>query len=193
MKIYSFFSKYGCVDASTVHIKLTKKDYEQFASGGMAKQWNRALERWVHDKIQQWDWKNFHNTLAPKQNNEYSNSADSIKFLYSLLKFQEFSDDDIRYFCSAFYEIINKTSGKKNCIYIWGASSSGKTLLLNVVKRLLVRFGSYTEQSAFSEASYRTCFLFEDVSTIPIHSLSTITQLLVLLNNFFFLFCRMYE
>ena len=77
MKIYSFFSKYGCVDASTVHIKLTKKDYEQFASGGMAKQWNRALERWVHDKIQQWDWKNFHNTLAPKQNNEYSNSADS--------------------------------------------------------------------------------------------------------------------
>ena len=43
-----------------------------------------------------------------------------------------------------------------------------------------MRFGSYTEQGgqfAFSEASYRTCFLFEDVSTIPVHSLSTIKKL----------------
>ena len=177
MKIYAFFQKYGCIDASTVHIKLSKKDYEQFSSGGMTKQWNRALERWVHDKIQQWDWRNFHNTLAPKQIDDYSASTDAN---ISLLKFQEFTDDDIRYFCSAFYEVINKTSGKKNCIYIWGASSSGKTLILNIVKRLLVRFGSYTEQGghfAFSEASYRTCFLFEDVSTIPIHSLSTIKKL----------------
>ena len=180
MKIYSFFQKYGCIDASSVHIKLSKKDYEQFSAGGMAKQWNRALERWVHDKITQWDWRNFHNTSAPKSNTDYASSEDSIKFLFGLLRFQQFSEDDIRYFCSAIYEVVNKTSGKRNCIYIYGASSSGKTLIINIIKRLLVRFGSYTEQGgqfAFSEASYRTCFLFEDVSTIPVHSLSTIKKL----------------
>ena len=44
----------------------------------------------------------------------------------------------------------------------------------------MVRYGSYTEQGgqfAFSEASYRTCFCFEDVSAIPVHSLSTIKKL----------------
>ena len=113
MKIYAFFQKYGCIDSSSVLIKLSKKDYEQFSSGGMAKQWNRALERWVYDKITQWDWRNFHNTLAPKSNEEFASSDESIKFLFGLLKFQEFTDDDIRYFCSAIYEVINKTSGKK--------------------------------------------------------------------------------
>ena len=100
--------------------------------------------------------------------------------MFGLLKFQGFNLDEIRYFCSAFYEVLNKTSGKRNCIYLYGASSSGKTLFINIIKRVLVRFGSYTEQGgqfAFSEASYRTCFLFEDVSTIPINSLSTVKKL----------------
>ena len=87
----------------------------------------------------------------------YASHEESNKFLFGLLKFQGFSVDEIRYFCSAFYEVLNKTSGKKNCIYIYGASSSGKTLFINIIKRVPVRFGSYTEQGgqfAFSEASY---------------------------------------
>ena len=119
MKIYAFFQKYGCIDASSVHIKLSRKDYEKFSSGGMSKQWNRALERWVHDKIIQWDWRNFHNTLAPKVDIAFALNEESSKFLFGFLKFQGFTEDDIRYFCSAFYEVLNKTSGKKNCIYIW--------------------------------------------------------------------------
>ena len=130
-KIYTFFSKYGCIDVNTVHIKLSKKDYDHFSSSGMWRQWNKALERWVNDKIMQWDWRNFHNTLAPRSKEVYDSTDSSHRFLRALLEFQGYGQESLSYFCSAMYEVLNKTSGKRNCIYIWGASSSGKTYLLN--------------------------------------------------------------
>ena len=179
-KIYTFFAKYGCIEASTVHIKLGRKDYEQFTQMGMNRQWNKALERWVNDKIQHWDWRNFHNTLAPLSDEVFNTIEDSHTFLKSLLRYQGYNDVSIPFFCSALYEIMNKTSQKRNCFYLWGVSSSGKTLILNIIKKIMVRYGVYTEQGgqfAFSEASYRTCFCFEDVSQLPLSTLSTIKRL----------------
>lgn len=87
--------------------------------------------------------------------NFYEDEEESIKKLNEFLDYQLGSDKED--FVNFLFDILNKNSGKRNCLNIVGAPSSGKTYFARIVKEALEVSGMIANMSNRSSFPLNNC------------------------------------
>lgn len=87
----------------------------------------------------------------------YETRADSLKYLRQFLELQLKTEVEIRHFTKFLYLLLNKKSGKRNCLNIYGPPSSGKTYFTRMVKEAMITSGQILNMSRNSQFPFNNC------------------------------------
>lgn len=69
-------------------------------------------------------------SLSNLDKSEHLHDGKPFRIVQYLQEVQEFSEKQILFFGRALLDVVNKKSQKKNCFWIWGPASAGKTAFL---------------------------------------------------------------
>lgn len=88
----------------------------------------------------------------------YETRANSLALLKRFLMYQ-FDHDEIEFsdFLAFLYRLLDRKSGKKNCMVIYGPASSGKTYFVRIIKEALITSGQLLNPSRLSQFPFNNC------------------------------------
>lgn len=101
--------------------------------------------------------------------------SESLYYLKEILMFQLGSMDAVREFLYECYLVMNRWSGKKNCIYLKGPASSAKSWFATGLKLSMHTYythgnlGKNTSNFVWQELATRNVFHFEEPMVDPVH------------------------
>lgn len=88
-------------------------------------------------------------------NDHYETREDSITKLEYFLSYQ--LNDELDDFMDFLFNLLNKTSGKFNCLNIIGAPSSGKTYFARLIKEAMITSGQILNMSRNNNFPFNNC------------------------------------
>ena len=177
---YQLFQKYGPIPIQEARKTFSLEDLTKIIPNASEKMYEKAREKYIHDIIQKCPFEDFYELLSNKDDaddTKFEPKEFTYTFLDSLFERQEFSEDDKCRFCNDLYSILEKTSGKVNALFLWGPPSSGKSMLTDLVRKVMVLDAEYTpgrNSYNFSSCTSATLIVFEDMSSLPTTSMPTL-------------------
>lgn len=115
--------------------------------------------------------------------NYYMCYRDSVKSLLILLQFQyNNSLVSVKQFLSSLLSLVDKRSGKKNTMYIWGDSNAGKNFFFDTVTHFFINCGMIANPSKYERFPFMDCvdrrIIMWNEARLDPHSYEDIKQIL---------------
>lgn len=100
----------------------------------------------------------FHSCIGNDKQKYYYNVDESYEILETFIKTQiAYNKITIFDFVHFLYTLLNKTSGKRNCMYIEGRSNSGKTWFSNILQEFMLNAGFISNWNRYHQFPLQDC------------------------------------